>query len=56
MAGARLAADENGRGRALRTAIVDGIQVAEDVPMVGIALESLDAGAEGMIWVLVNPR
>ena len=56
VAGARVAAAENGQARALRTVTVDGIEMAENAATLGIALESLEAGAEGMIWVLVNPR
>ena len=53
-AGTRLVAGDGGGARALRTVEVEGVQVAESAPVVGIALE--DASAEGLIWVLVNPQ
>lgn len=54
--GTRLtAADEAGHVRPVRTKMLDDMVVAEGVPVLGIALESLDAGQD-RIWVLVNPR
>jgi hypothetical protein len=56
VAGARLAAGEEGRARALRTTTVDGVTVAEAAPAVGIVLQDgPEAGADG-VWVLVNPQ
>jgi hypothetical protein len=54
--GTRLtAAEMAGHARAVKTVEVQGVQVAENTPVLGIALESWEAG-EGLIWVLVNPR
>lgn len=56
VAGARLAAGDGGRVRALRTTTVDGVTVAEAAPTVGIVLQNgVEAGSDG-IWVLVNPQ
>ncbi len=52
--GARLAVDHRGWARALRTMDLNGVQVAESAPTIGIALEETDT--EGMIWVLINPQ
>jgi hypothetical protein len=55
--GARLAVGETGGVRSLRTVTVDGVQLTEDGPSLGLALESFDgASSEDRIWVLVNPR
>ena len=35
---------------------VGGVELAENAPTVGIALEGLGASKEGLIWVLVNPQ
>jgi hypothetical protein len=54
--GTRLtAADQPGYARAVRTVEVQGVQVAENTPVIGVALESLKDG-QAPIWVLVNPR
>lgn len=53
-AGTRLAVDENGRARPLQTTEVNGIQVAESAPTIGIALDQ--PSADGLVWVLVNPQ
>jgi hypothetical protein len=53
-AGVRLTAADEGRARPLKTAEVEGIQIAESVPTIGIALD--EATSDGLIWVLVNPR
>ncbi|MCB0036492.1 MAG: hypothetical protein KDE51_20810, partial [Anaerolineales bacterium] len=42
--------------RALQTTEVNGIQLAEDAPTIGTALEDFDGNADGLIWVLINPR
>ena len=56
-AGMRLAAANTaGHSRALKTVEVQGVQLAESAPVVGIALEALPKGEEGLIWVLVNPQ
>ncbi len=49
------AADLAGHARAVRTVEVQGVQIAENTPVLGIALESLEAGQD-LIWVLVNPH
>jgi hypothetical protein len=49
------AADEVGYARTLRTVEVQGVQVAESAPVIGVALEELEAGQD-LIWVLVNPQ
>jgi hypothetical protein len=54
-AGTRLtAADEAGHARAVKTVETQGVQIAEDAALLGMALESLEGGQE-LIWVLVNP-
>ena len=54
--GTRLtAADLAGHARAVRTVEVQGVQIAENTSVLGIALESLEAGQD-LIWVLVNPH
>jgi hypothetical protein len=54
--GARLtAAAETGYARPVKTVAVQGVQIAENTPILGVALESLEAGQDA-IWVLVNPR
>jgi hypothetical protein len=53
-AGSRLAAAADGRARLLKTVEVQGVQLAEGAPSIGIALEA--ATADGLIWVLVNPQ
>ncbi len=53
-AGARLAAGgQPGHARVLRTAMVEGVTVAEAAPHVGTALEALDSGT-GLISVFVT--
>ena len=52
-AGAKLTVDEGGNARGLRKTEVNGVRVAEDAPVLGIALsESQDS----LVWVLVNPQ
>ncbi len=53
-AGTRLTLAADGGVRALQTTTVNGIQVAESAPVVGIALSKPDAA--GLVWVLVNPQ
>lgn len=54
--GTRLtAATEPGHVRAVKTVDIQGVEVAENTPILGIALEGLEAG-QNLIWVLVNPR
>lgn len=56
-AGARLAVGEAGGVRSLRTVTVDGVQITEDGPSLGLALESFDdTSSKDRIWVLVNPQ
>jgi len=52
--GTRLTSGARGRARALRTVVVEGVTLAESAPTVGIALAAPDA--DGLVWVLVNPR
>jgi hypothetical protein len=53
-AGARLTASERpGQACAGRTVTVDGVELGENGPALGVALEPLATG-EGLIWVLVN--
>lgn len=55
-AGQRLtSATAPGHARTLQSKTLDGMLVAEGAPVVGLALESLNAG-QGLIWVLVNPQ
>jgi len=55
-AGQRLAATGlPGHARGLRTVQVEGVKVDESAPVVGVALENLDAG-QGLLWVMVTPR
>jgi hypothetical protein len=54
--GTRLTAgDRAGHARAVRTVEVQGVQIAENAAVLGIALEGLEAG-QGLIWMLVNPQ
>ncbi len=53
--GQKLTVAEDGSLRPLRTARVDGMEVAENAPVLGIALESTKPGQD-TIWVLVNPQ
>jgi hypothetical protein len=52
--GIRLAADDYGRTRALKTVVVEGVTLSESAPTVGIALGTVDE--DGLVWVLVNPQ
>ncbi len=54
-AGDRLTVSEAGLARPLARVDVGGITVAEDAPVLGVALEDLAEG-EALIWVLVNLR
>jgi hypothetical protein len=54
--GNRLAVDSGGAARGLKTVEISGVQVAESAPTIGMALESLAASKNGLIWVLVNPK
>ena len=55
-AGQRLiAAESGGLARAQRTVTIDGIELAEAAPVIGIALEAQEAGQE-LIWMYVNPQ
>ena len=55
-AGQRLTtADQAGHARAQRTVSIDGVALAEAAPVIGVALETKQAG-QGLIWVLVNPQ
>lgn len=52
--GARVTVDDGGQARPVRMVEVDGVQLAESAPVIGIALSAPDAG--GLVWVLVNPQ
>jgi hypothetical protein len=52
--GTRLTVGDHGMVRPLHTVEIDGVQLAESAPILGIALSEPDA--EGQIWVLVNPH
>jgi hypothetical protein len=54
--GDKLAVDSSGAARGLKTVEVSGVQLAESAPTIGMALESLGASKNGLIWVLVNPK
>lgn len=54
--GDKLAVDNSGAARTLQTRELDGMQISESGPALGIALESLDGDQDGFIWVLVNPQ
>lgn len=56
MAGQRVTLGAHNEVRALQTTEVNGIQLAEDAPTIGTALEDFDGDADGLIWVLINPR
>ena len=53
LAGAKLTIDDNGGARGLRKTEVNGVPIAEDAPVLGIALSE---SQDGMVWVLVNPQ
>jgi hypothetical protein len=52
--GMRLTSGTGGRVRALKTVVVEGVTLAEDAPVLGIALAEPDE--DGLVWVLVNPQ
>jgi hypothetical protein len=52
--GMHLAIDENGLARPLKTVTVEGVNLAESAPTIGIALSAPDE--QGLVWVLVNPQ
>lgn len=55
-AGQRLTATGTpGTVRSLGTVQVEGVELAESAPVIGVALEDLKEG-EDLIWVLVNPQ
>ena len=51
--GSKLAAGTDGAARALRSVNLDGVELAENASVIGVALEPLLA-VDGLIWVLVN--
>jgi len=51
--GSKLAAGTDGAARGLRTINLDGVELAENASIIGVALEPL-AAVDGLIWVLVN--
>ena len=54
--GDKLAVENSGEARSMQTRMLDGMRITESAPTIGIALEDLDAGDDGLIWVLVNPQ
>jgi hypothetical protein len=52
--GTRLTSGTEGRARALKTVVVEGLTLAESAPTIGIALAAPDG--DGLVWVLVNPQ
>ena len=54
--GDRVTLAENGQGRALQHVEVNGVQLAEAAPSLGIVLEAGDSDGDGFVWVLVNPQ
>ncbi len=52
-AGEKLAVGEDGNARRVRKIEVGGVPVAEDAPVLGIALSEPQ---DGRVWVLVNPQ
>jgi hypothetical protein len=52
-AGVKLTVDDDGLVRNLRRTEVNGVSLAEDAPVLGIALSALESG---FVWVLVNPQ
>ena len=52
--GTRLTSGTEGRARALKTVIVEGVTLTESAPVLGIALAAPDD--DGLVWVLVNPQ
>jgi hypothetical protein len=54
--GDKLSVNDQGAAQSLRTVEVDGLQLAQSAPTIGMALEDLEASKNGLIWVLVNPQ
>ena len=54
--GDRLAVADSGAARGLQTRELEGMRITESAPTIGMALESLEASKDGLIWVLVNPQ
>jgi hypothetical protein len=52
--GTRLTVETNGLARPLQTVEVEGVQLSESAPTIGIALD--EPTADGLVWVLVNPH
>jgi len=52
--GQKLTVASDGVARALQTVLVEGIEIAENTPVMGTALEGLVEGETRLIWVLVN--
>lgn len=52
-AGEKLTIDAGGAVRSVRKIEVAGVPVAEDAPVLGIALSEPH---DGLVWVLVNPQ
>jgi len=52
--GERLVVNDSGVARLLQTRQLDGMVVREGAPSLGIALQALPAGREGLIWILVG--
>jgi hypothetical protein len=52
--GLKLALDADGHARTLQTVEVNGVQLAENAPTIGLALS--DPDEKGLVWVLLNPQ
>jgi hypothetical protein len=52
--GMKLTLDANGSARPLQTVEVNGVQLAESAPTIGISLSAPDE--KGQVWVLLNPQ
>ena len=54
--GDRVTVSEEGQLRALQRVEVNGVQLAEAAPSLGMTLEAEDGDGDGLVWVLVNPQ
>ncbi|MCA9873989.1 MAG: hypothetical protein KC441_10045, partial [Anaerolineales bacterium] len=52
--GTKLTLGAAGLARSLQTVEVNGVQLAESTPTIGISLSEPDEN--GMVWVLLNPQ
>jgi hypothetical protein len=54
--GDKLAVNDAGAATSLKTVEIEGVELTESAPTIGLALESLEESKNGLIWVLVNPQ